>query len=459
MSKRTASTQHFSSHATLAALGLKIRSLQLFEPVRKNVRIFQKSIKHQPVEKLYDAFIAILAGAHGLSEINTRLRSDSALQRAFGRSSCAEQSVVQRTLDACTQDNIGEMRRALTAIFRANSRAFRHKYSSNWLLLDADVTGLPCGPKAALSKKGYFSTAGIRYGRQLGRVVATHYQEIVVDRLFAGDVQLNRALRPIVEEAEEVLRLDPQRRQRTVLRIDAGGGSLNDVNWLLERGYQVHCKDVSSQRAGAWAATVEEWFSDPANPNRQLGWVPSEVSDYVRPVKRLAVRWFKRNGQVGHAMLISTLEPADVLALLGQPREHVYEPELVIQAYAHLYDQRGGSVEIEFKGDKQGCGMTSRSKRRAEAQQMVVFLNALAHNTLVWARSWLSQEAPKVARLGILRLVRDVLQVSGVIKIDQKSQTITSIVLNKSAPLARKCAQALSLMLEPLKVRLRLGTV
>src|SRR4051812_16980015 len=88
-------TQHFSTHATLVALGLKIRSLHLFEPIEKHVRIFQMSIKHQPVEKLKDAFIAILACAHGLSEINTRLRSDFSLaarlrsllvRRAVGRS-------------------------------------------------------------------------------------------------------------------------------------------------------------------------------------------------------------------------------------------------------------------------------------------------------------------------------------------------------------------------------------
>jgi hypothetical protein len=32
-----------------------------------------------------DGFITMLAGAHGLVEINTRLRSDPALQAAFGR--------------------------------------------------------------------------------------------------------------------------------------------------------------------------------------------------------------------------------------------------------------------------------------------------------------------------------------------------------------------------------------
>jgi hypothetical protein len=52
--------------------------------------IAQKTVKHAPIDKLNDAFISLLVGAHGLVEINIRLRSDPALQAAFGRSSCAE---------------------------------------------------------------------------------------------------------------------------------------------------------------------------------------------------------------------------------------------------------------------------------------------------------------------------------------------------------------------------------
>ena len=51
----------------------------------------------------------MLAGAHGIVEINTRLRADPALQAAFGRTACAEQSVVQQTLDACTDENVTQM--------------------------------------------------------------------------------------------------------------------------------------------------------------------------------------------------------------------------------------------------------------------------------------------------------------------------------------------------------------
>jgi hypothetical protein len=119
MARSRETTQHYTPHATLAALGIKIRSLKLFDPIKEHVFIKQKTIRHKPVEKLNDAFITILAGAHGLCEINTRLRSD---ERAFSRSSCAEQSVVQQTLNALTPRNVAEMQQ--------KSRAFRE-----WLLL------------------------------------------------------------------------------------------------------------------------------------------------------------------------------------------------------------------------------------------------------------------------------------------------------------------------------------
>ncbi len=61
---------HFSARASLAAIGMKLREIDLFGPIRERVQIAQKTIKHQPVEKLLDAFIAILAGAHGLVEVN-----------------------------------------------------------------------------------------------------------------------------------------------------------------------------------------------------------------------------------------------------------------------------------------------------------------------------------------------------------------------------------------------------
>jgi len=39
------------------------------------------------------------------------------------------------------------------------------------------------------------------------------------------------------------------------------------------------------------------------------------------------------------------------------------------------------------KDDKQGLGLTTRTKKHFAAQQMVLVLGTLAHNVLVWARA------------------------------------------------------------------------
>lgn len=217
----TQASRFFSPRTSLAALGIKLRSLHLFETIAQHVHIHQKTIKHSPVEKLTDAFIAILAGAHGLCEINTRVRSDHALQRAFGRKSCAEQSVVQETLDRCTTENVRQMRQAINEIFRKHSRSFSHPYKKRLQLLDIDMSGLPCGPEAEQATYGYFGRRYIRYGRQMGRVVAAQYEEVVADLVFPGNLQLRDSLPHLVEAAEEALQLSAERRARTIIRMDA----------------------------------------------------------------------------------------------------------------------------------------------------------------------------------------------------------------------------------------------
>jgi hypothetical protein len=53
--------------------------------------------------------------------------------------------------------------------------------------------------------KGHFAGQKNRRGRQLGRVVATLYDEIGVDRLYDGKRQLDRSLQELVIATENVL--------------------------------------------------------------------------------------------------------------------------------------------------------------------------------------------------------------------------------------------------------------
>jgi hypothetical protein len=447
---------YFSSHASLAALGRTVRKLKVFEPVTQTVKIAQKTVKYRPSEKLLDAFISLLAGAQGLVEINKRLKGDPGLQRAFGRMGCAEQSVVQDTLDACTAENVDQMHQAMQTLFRRHSQTYRHDYQLNWQVLDVDMSGRPCGKKAKFASKGYFAKQRNRRGRQEGYVIGTWYEEIVVERLFAGKTQLNTALRSLIEATENVLELQETQRKRTIVRIDSGGGSVDDINWLLGKEYQVHGKDYSGVRAKTLAESVNQWITDPADSNRQMGWVTIPADLYCRPVRRIAVRCRKKNGHWGYGVILSTLAPKDVLLLTGGYEQEVEDPRAVLLAYVNFYDQRGGSVEIEIKEDKQGLGTSKRNKKRFEAQQVLLQLEALAHNVLVWARQWLAPRCPKIARLGIKRLVRDVFQMDGFLIFDQ-TVDLLQIVLNRADPLAKELQLGLAAVLAHEHVAVSLG--
>ena len=450
----TRTTTHFSPAASLAAIGVKLSQLDLFGPIRTQVQIRQKTVKHTPADKLYDAFISLLAGAHGMVEINTRLRTDVALQHAFGREACAEQSVVQETLDACTDENVGQMQHALDLIYQQHSRGYRHDYQAGFQLLDVDMSGLPCGPKAAFATKGYFAGQYHRRGRQLGRVLATQYEEVVVDRLFAGNVQLIKALQPLVEAAEATLELDEAKRARTIIRVDAGAGTLDDLNWLLARGYEIMAKEYSGPRVLRLAKTVVEWIQDPAWSERSFGWVTEPPPGYVRPVRRIAVRCRRQDGTFAYGVLICSLSAEQVLMLLGHPKSQAADPVAVLLAYVTFYDLRGGGIETSLKGDKQGLGLTKRNKKRFEAQHMLVLLGSLAHNVVGWARQWLT--SPHIQHCGILRMVRDVFHISGLLRFDPCIH-IVEIVLNQGARLAHSLIHSLQELLTPLSIVVNLG--
>lgn len=450
--------EQITAKAGLVGLGIKMRQMGILKVIEKEVKIGQKTVKYTPHEKLTDALIAILSGAKGLVEVNKRVRSDAALQAAFGRVGCAEQSVVQDTLDACTESSVQQMQSAVDNILRAHSQVAQHDYGKDWLIIEVDMTGRPCGRKAEFASKGYFAKQRNRRGRQEGYVVASQYEEIVVKRLYDGTTQLNTAFQALMQAAQQALNLTAEQRAGTILRVDSGAGSVEDVNWALEQGYQFHGKDYSGRRAEHLAESVTEWFTDPRDADRQMGWVTEPTELYKRSLKRIAVRCRKNNGQWATGVIISTLSARDVLILTRQSLDLENDPQAILLAYVHFYDQRGGGIEIEIKEDKQGFCMPKRNKKRFAAQQMVCQLEVLAHNLLVWARKWLAPLCPKIAKFGMLRLVRDVLHIVGIVSFDQQ-RNIRKIVLNSADPFARHIQTGLASLLALEQVAVCLGEI
>jgi hypothetical protein len=424
----------FSARASLVAVGLRFQQLQLWAVVAERVKIKQKVLKHKPLEKLLDCLINILAGGTGLVETNTRVRPDRAVQRAFGRASCAEQSTISDTLNVCTSQNVQELRQALTLIMRQHSQSYRHNYQSQWQLLDVDITGMPAGRQGEGVTKGYFAKQKNRRGRQLGRVLATWYDEIIVDQLYNGKRQLNRSLQELMLVAETVLELDLTKRQRTLVRVDGGGGEDEEINWLLEHDYQLLVKVKNWRRAHRLAASVKQWYPDPKVPDREVGWV-TQPHPYAKPTRQLALRKCKANGSWSYHVLVFTLTNEMLFHLCQQPLPPTVQTTEILLAALHAYDRRGGGVETQNRGDKQGLGLSRRNKHRFVAQEMLVLLAQLAHNLVIWTRNELAQAEPRLHKYGIQRTVRDAFQIAGTIRVNAQGQ-IQLITLNERHPLA-----------------------
>jgi hypothetical protein len=141
--------------------------------------------------------------------------------------------------------------------------------------------------------------------------------------------------------------------------------------------------------------------------------VTTPASEYGRPVKRIAVRTRKKNGQWGLGVLVSTLTLPTVAHLTGLTHDQLADPLTGLLAYVYFYDLRGGGIETSFKNDNQGLGINKRTKKRLAAQQIITALNLLAHNLLTWFQRDAATRWPAIAQLGLLRLMRDVLQLNG----------------------------------------------
>ena len=95
-----------TNHASLCALGEYLRRHCFFAPLWEQVQVPQKTVRYCPIDKVLDGLLGILCGAKTISQSHVTIRLDPAVQRAFGRTGCAEQSTIARTLQASTAETV-----------------------------------------------------------------------------------------------------------------------------------------------------------------------------------------------------------------------------------------------------------------------------------------------------------------------------------------------------------------
>jgi hypothetical protein len=428
-------TTGFSPNASLAVIGQWTKEKGIWKKMEAGLHIQQKVRVHTPHEKLKDLLINIWAGGEGVAEVNHRVRSDEALQKLFGRSSCAEQSTISETLNATTQTNIQEMEGVMKQILQEHSRCYRQDYVKNWLVLDIDMTGVLAGKEAEGSEKGYFSGEKNGRGRQLGRVLASQYDEIVGEQLYPGKVQLEAVLLELVKMAENTLDFDENRRKRTIVRVDGGGGTDKIIDELLLRQYWILMKVKNWQRTNKLAKTVKTWHNLPELPGHELGWA-STPHEYEGATRQLVVRWLNPKKKWQYAALVFNLTDFMLFQLAGLPMPKRFTQQDLFSVILKAYNLRSGGVETSFRNSKQGLHLHKRNKKRFEAQHMLILLAQLAYNIAVWVRYELKKHSSVIASFGMFRLIRDAFRISGQVQFDDKG-IVHLIILNQSHTLAK----------------------
>lgn len=424
-----------STHASLCLLGSYLRQIRFFQPLEERVQIQQKAITYTPVQKLEMLFVSLLAGAKAVSHTNLTLRVDPALWRAFGLPGCADQAGIAHTLDAATEGDVNALREAVAETFRRYSQARQHDWTREPLILDLDLSPLPASRHAEGSTRGYMGRCRSKTGRKLVRVRAAASQETVWETVVAGNtVETLSVVQEAVAEAEQLLGLAGEeeaaqtKRARTEIRLDGGWGTEAIITWLLERGYQVTGKFKSTSRVRRLVRGITTW-KPTSSPGREVAPVPTPVP-FVRPLAQYAVRTPSKEQKDGYyyAVVFST---------------HLALPMTEVVS---RYDGRAG-VEADLKSDKRGLALAVIRKRRLAAQRLVVLLTQLAHNVLLWSRTWLAAQAPRLRQCGIVRLVQEVWAVPGRVKLS--AEAVQRVRLRREHPRARDvCCGFRSLLAE-----------
>jgi hypothetical protein len=439
----------YSSHGSLIVVAVWVKQHAIWTGIEAKVKIPQKTVIYRPTDKLRAVFVAIMAGAHGLVEVNTTLRADKGLGVAFDLPRWPDQSTLSETLSACTAETATAMRTCLSTIYQQHGQAMRHRPEDGLLILDIDLTGLPCGVQAEGATKGYFSDAPGRRGRQLGRVIAPASGEIVTQALYPGKKQLTQAFVPLVEAAEQTLRLDNDTtgRRKVLLRVDAGAGTEEQINWAFGRGYHILTKLKSHQRTQKLIRSVITWYPDPKVAGRSVGYVEQPYV-FAQPTTQIAIRSTRQHkGKLVTTtrVLVTDLTEHQVLTIAGLPCSDAPTKEQVALAVAHAYDQRGGGAETANREDKQGLGLTKRNKKSLAAQEMLVLLAELAHNVLIWVRHDLVAAHPRCQQYGLQRLVRDLFGIPGTVSRIPFSRRYR-LTLSRDHPLSKQMLGPLRLL-------------
>jgi hypothetical protein len=283
-----------TGRASLCALGEYLRRHCFFAPLREQGQLSQKTVRQRPLDKRLDGLWGILGGAKTISQSNITIRLDPAVQRAFGRTGCAEQSTIARTLQASTAETVEQLSRVSWYSLKRYGQTPHHRFTERLLWGDVEVTPGPLGVQAEGSERTWMGRNRSKTGRNVLRWTASDYREVLHETLLRGKASAVPALKAALGELETRLGWTRERRQRIVLRLDGGFGTTEVLNGLRSRGYQVVAKISHSGRVRKLRQALGPWQAT-SRPGREIAAV-LHPHRFCRATRQWVIRTPKDKG-------------------------------------------------------------------------------------------------------------------------------------------------------------------
>jgi len=380
--------------AGLATAVTWIKQQKLFSFVN-HIRLPMKTVKRTPRSKMEDLTVGLMSGVKCIRDINETTHRDKGLAKVLERSSLADQSLLSEMLNKFDEHSVDKLRAGIVRTNKRESQALRDLRRGYSVTIDIDMSDLPCSKRCEGAKKGYTTARKGTPVRQMTLINASKHQELLDILLHPGNTHCSEPLQEVIKTFEKQYGITETKRKRITLRVDSGYGSDENINWLCERGYKVLAKGYSSRRAAALARSIK--------PNRK--WIKISSDQYVLKVKR--IKKIRSPHQVLLVKTKSTKTKSGWTYSTLVTNFMKKSPTSLVE----LYNQRQ-AIEKEIQQVKSVLGLKHKRKKSFNGMAALSLFTLMANNLLVWFKRTMPT---KVHRLGLKRLIHEILAIPGTI--------------------------------------------
>lgn len=232
-----------TSHGMLVAFGEFLDQYGLIEQLMQ-IPIRQKTRTFPPQAKLVEFLAGILSGVERLQDLSDGAQpvaKDGVVVRAWGQAGFAHYSGVSRTLEACDEETVTAVERAITAFSQPFIASVVHDLLRRGaeIVFDLDLTGQAVSATSTSYPEAAFGwmNDSVKLGYQLARICLSGVRG---ERVWLagfhhpGDTVSSQCLQELVKAAEEQTHLRPRRRTELIQqRVDTQEASVARTRRLL----------------------------------------------------------------------------------------------------------------------------------------------------------------------------------------------------------------------------------